>query len=68
MQNRGELMLFEEENGLKPHFSPFLALNGPFFGQHTFLDLFQAILMQKISGKYENLRHGRTDGLTEPDY
>ena len=57
MQNRQKLMIFEQENGQKPHFSPFLALIGPFLGQHiffqksenvTFLDLFQAILMQKI--------------------
>ena len=57
MQNRQNLMIFEQEKGQKPHFSPFLAQNGPFLGQHiffqksknvTFLDLFQAILMQKI--------------------
>ena len=29
-------MHFEQENGLKPHFGPFLALNGPFLGQHIF--------------------------------
>ena len=57
MQNRQKLMIFEQENGQKPHFSPFLALNGPFLGQHiffqnsknvTFLDLFRANLVQKI--------------------
>ena len=37
MQNRQERMSFEQENGLKPHFGPFLALNGPFLGQHIFL-------------------------------
>ena len=36
-QNRQKLMHFEQENGLKPHFGPFLALNGPFLGQHIFL-------------------------------
>ena len=30
MQNRQKLMHFEQENGLKPHFGPFLALIGPF--------------------------------------
>ena len=30
MQNRRKLMHFEQDNGLKPHFGPFLALNGPF--------------------------------------
>ena len=50
MQNRQKLMHINQENDLKPHFGPFLALNGPFLGQHfffqksenvTFLDLFQ---------------------------
>ena len=36
IQNRQKLMHFEQENGLKPHFGPFLALNGPFSGQHIF--------------------------------
>ena len=57
MQNRQKLMIFEEENGLKPHFGPFLALNGPFLAPHiffrksgfvTFLDSLEASLMQKI--------------------
>ena len=57
MQNRRKLMHINQENDLKPHFGPFLALNGPFLGQHiffqksenvTFLDLFQANLVQKI--------------------
>ena len=46
-----------EQDDLKPHFGPFLALNSPFLGQQiffqksenvTFLDSFQANLMQKI--------------------
>ena len=57
MQNRQKLMHINQENDLKPHFGPFLALNGPFLGQHiffqksknvTFLDLFQANMIQKI--------------------
>ena len=58
MQNRRKLMHNNQENDLKPHFGPFLALNGPFLGQNifffqksenvTFLDLFQANMMQKI--------------------
>ena len=53
-----KLLIFEQENGQKPHFSPFVALNGPFLDQYiffqksknvTFLHLFQAILMQKWS-------------------
>ena len=57
MQNRRKLMHNNQENDLKPHFGPFLALNGPSLGQHiffqksknvTFLDLFQANLVQKI--------------------
>ena len=54
-QNSQKLMHFEQDNGLKPYFGPFLALNGPFLGHTfffqksenvTFLDLFQANLMQ----------------------
>ena len=41
MQNRQKLMHFEQENGLKPHFGPFLALNGPFLGQHIFFTKIQ---------------------------
>ena len=61
MQNRRKLMHINQENDLKPHFGPFLALNGPFLGQHIFfqksenvkfLNLFQANMVQKIS---ENL-------------
>ena len=36
MQNRQKLMHINQENDLKPHFGPFLALNGPFLGQHIF--------------------------------
>ena len=32
-----KLTHFEQENDLKPHFGPFLALNDPFLGQHSFL-------------------------------
>ena len=35
-QNREKLMHFEQENGLKPHFGPFLALIGPFLAQIIF--------------------------------
>ena len=40
MQNRQKLMHFEQDNGLKPHFGPFLALNGPFQGQQIFFQHF----------------------------
>ena len=30
MQNRGKAIHWEQEDGLKPHFGPLLALNGPF--------------------------------------
>ena len=36
MQNRQKLMIFEQENDQKPHFGPFLALIGPFFGPANF--------------------------------
>ena len=40
MQYRQKLMHFEQANGRKPHFSPFLALNGPFQGQQIFFQHF----------------------------
>ena len=36
MQNRRKLMHINQGNDLKPHFGPFLALNGPFQGQQIF--------------------------------
>ena len=36
MQNREKLRHYEQENVLKLHLSPFLALNGPFLGQIIF--------------------------------
>ena len=32
MHNQQNLMHFEQINDQKPHFGPFLALNGPFLG------------------------------------
>ena len=36
MQNQEKLMHIEQENGLKPHICPFLALIGPFLAQIIF--------------------------------
>ena len=36
MQNRQKLMHINQENDLKPHFGPFLALNGLLFGHNIF--------------------------------
>ena len=36
MQNRQKQTHLERENGLKPHFGPFLALIGPFLAQIIF--------------------------------
>ena len=35
-QNREKLMRFEQENGLKPHFGPFLALKWPIWANTFF--------------------------------
>ena len=58
MQNRQKLKHLKRENGLKPHFGPFVALIGPFLAQIfffsqksgfvTFLDLVKTNLLQKI--------------------
>ena len=39
-QNRRKLMHSEQDNGLKPHFGPFLALIGPILGPTIFLSAF----------------------------
>ena len=36
MQNRGKAMHLEQENGLKPHFGPLVALFGPILGPTKF--------------------------------
>ena len=41
IENQQNLMHFEQENDQKPHFGPFLALNGPFLGQHIFFSKIQ---------------------------
>ena len=45
-------MHFEQENGRKPHFSPFLALNGPFLGQQFF-----STLSPQLAARYHNPHH-----------
>ena len=47
MQNRQKLMIFEQENGQKPHFSPFLALIGPFLGQHISFQKYEELTSAK---------------------
>ena len=71
-------MIFEEENGLKPHFGPFLALNGPFLGQHIFFQKSFRLISGYLDAKNQkklmtgNMRtcvtDRQTDRLTEPDY
>ena len=79
MQNRQKLIISEEENGLKPHFGPFLALNGPFLGQQIFFRKSGHVTLHSFTqatyvtcqkskksngGKYTNLTE--TDGQTDP--
>ena len=72
-------MHFEQENGPKPFFGPFLPLNDPFLGHGIFsgkyekiifLDLLQANLMQKIrtklmAGSMRTFVTDRTDGQAD---
>ena len=50
MQNRRRLMHIDQENDLKPHFGPFLALNGPILGP---ANIFSAPCAQ-LSTRYHN--------------
>ena len=43
MHNQQKPTYIEQENGLKPHFGPFLALIGPFLGQQIFSALGQPL-------------------------
>ena len=52
MQNRQKLMIFEQETGQKPHFSPFLALIGPFLGQHIFFSKIQKRHFSRLISGY----------------
>ena len=45
-------MIFEQENGQKPHFSPFLALIGPFLGQHIFFSKIQKRHFSRLISGY----------------
>ena len=72
-------MHFKQENGLKPHFGLFLALNGPFLAHNIYfskigLRHFSSFIMgydhaknQKylMAGSMRILRCGQTDGQTE---
>ena len=49
-------MHFEQAKGLKPHFGPFLALNGLFFGQRYFSDL-----LPTIAATYQFCYHDTQD-------
>ena len=76
-------MIFEQEKGQKPHFSPFLALNGPFLGQHIFFSKIQKCHFSRLISGYLDAKNqkklmagnmrtcvadGQTDGQTRPDY
>ena len=79
MQNRRKPMHINQGNDLKPHFGPFLALNGPFLGQHIFFTKIRkrhfsrlisgyldAIKSEKTNGgKYDNFCHRQTDERTD---
>ena len=50
MQDRGKVMDLEQENGLKPHFGPFLALIGPILGPTKFF----SALSPPLATRYHN--------------
>ena len=52
MQNRRKLMHINQENDLKPHFGPFLALNCPFLGQHIFFSKIQKRHFSRLISGY----------------
>ena len=52
MQNRQKLMHINQENDLKPHFGPFLALHGPFLGQHIFFSKIRKGHFSRLTSGY----------------
>ena len=50
-------MHFEQENGLKPHFGPFLALNGLFLGQHIFFKKIKKRHLSTLTSGYLNAKN-----------
>ena len=76
MHNQQNLMHSEQINDQKPHFGPFLALNGPFLGKHIFFSKIQKRHFSRlISGYHDaknqkklmagNMRTCVADGLTD---
>ena len=70
MQNHQKLMQISQDKGLKPHFGPFLALNGPFQGQRIFfqhLDNHQVldsiIFNQNMQNRQKLMHNSRENGL-----
>ena len=57
MQNRQNLMHFEQENSQKPHFGPFLALIEPILGPKKLFSALRPPLPLDITCLYTNLRN-----------
>ena len=57
MQNRQKLMHINQENGLKPHSGPFLALTGPFLGQQIFFQRFDHYLVLDTVIPHHNMQN-----------
>ena len=57
MQNWQKLMHSEHENGLKPHFGPFLALIGPILGPTKIIRHFDHHYLLDIITRYHNMQN-----------
>ena len=57
MQNQQNLMHFDQENDQKPHFGPFLALNGPFLGKHIFFSKIQKRHFSRLISGYHDAKN-----------
>ena len=66
MQNRGKVMHLEQENGLKPHFVPFLLLIWPILGPTNFFQhLTHHQVLDIITSNHEMQNRGKVMHLQQ---
>ena len=74
MHNQQKLTHIEQENGLKPHFGPFLALIGPFLGQQIFIQhldshqILDIVILNHNMHNQQKLTHTERENGLKPHF